>query len=368
MLTKNIRRATKTPNRKGAKPQMASRVVYGAEVQGWFEDALGRDDPKPSRDTCERLAREFRIVINQQNNAEIERYGLKVRKKDVSLAEEIDKRVGKIRAAANQTLIAASELEDFVGGYQWTDKFGTVSLADIQHVLTRVAFSPIGAHGMVQIQTPAPARGQPRKVWHAAAREIARLIQAAMRDVGYCGRLKMTDEESVPAIVGAAAINCAYGENIKAAGFADAMKQRGRKILKTFDERFPQNKRIKIMTPKQLDILNQIAAWAERYPCIEAMHVFGSIARDDATAASDIDIAFVYSASAMTECYTKVNADWDNLAASLKDKFAHQPKATGLFFMDGYDHKAWAAIRAGREVGRVGKVSLTWTAPKPLCA
>jgi predicted nucleotidyltransferase len=123
-----------------------------------------------------------------------------------------------------------------------------------------------------------------------------------------------------------------------------------------------------MMTPKQLEILNEIAVWAERYPCIEAMHVFGSIARDDARTSSDIDIAFEYTpnvrSGAMAECYTKVNADWDNLAVSLKDKFTHQPKATGLFFSDGYDHEAWTAIRAGREVGRVGKVRLTWTAPK----
>ena len=28
------------------------------------------------------------------------------------------------------------------------------------------------------------------------------------------------------------------------------------------------------MTPKKQNILNEIASWAERYTCIEAMHVF----------------------------------------------------------------------------------------------
>ena len=128
---------------------------------------------------------------------------------------------------------------------------------------------------------------------------------------------------------------------------------------------------IKLMTPKQADILDEIAAWASKYPCIKAMHVYGSIARDEATALSDIDIAFEYvadlhSESGGVECYTKANADWDALAARLKDRFGHQPRCTGLSpYAAPYDHKAWAAIRAGRKIGRRGKVLLTWTAPKP---
>jgi hypothetical protein len=43
-----------------------------------------------------------------------------------------------------------------------------------------------------------------------------------------------------------------------------------------------------------------------------------------------------------------------------------QPKQTGLSpFSDGYDYKAWSYIRNGNEIGRCGKVILTWTAPKP---
>ena len=124
------------------------------------------------------------------------------------------------------------------------------------------------------------------------------------------------------------------------------------------------------LTPKQQAILDDIAAWAANYPCIKAMHVYGSIARDEAKPTSDIDIAFEYVANLvsdrMTACYTQVNADWESLAALLKDKFGHQPKSTGLApLVDQYDHKAWAAIRAGRETGRSGKVMLTWTAPTP---
>ncbi len=72
-------------------------------------------------------------------------------------------------------------------------------------------------------------------------------------------RMKITDEKSVPAIVGAAAINWAYAisPKIGPAGFASAMKERNRsseaKKLKSrpaeerFNARFPGTARIKIM-------------------------------------------------------------------------------------------------------------------------
>jgi predicted nucleotidyltransferase len=123
------------------------------------------------------------------------------------------------------------------------------------------------------------------------------------------------------------------------------------------------------LTATQNAILDHIAAWATNYPCIKLMHVFGSIARNEATAHSNIDIAIEYVANldslasdtAMTACYTRVNEDWESLADSLKVKFGHQPKCVGLF--PPYDHKAWSAIRGGREISREGKVALTWTAP-----
>jgi predicted nucleotidyltransferase len=122
------------------------------------------------------------------------------------------------------------------------------------------------------------------------------------------------------------------------------------------------------LTPKQTAILTEIAAWAEAYPCLAKVHVFGSIARDEATANSDLDIAFEYvpdigQGHANTECYTQVNADWENLAEMLHKKFGHQPRCTGLF-APPYDVEAWRAIRAGHEVGRCGKAMMTWTAPQ----
>ena len=124
------------------------------------------------------------------------------------------------------------------------------------------------------------------------------------------------------------------------------------------------------MTPKQQGILDAIATWANRYLCIKQIHVFGSVARNETHDASDLDIAFEYVADimaddAMVDCYSRVNTDWGKLAESLKEQFGHQPKETGLSpFACPYDEVAWRAIRGGREVGRNGKVVLTWTAPK----
>jgi predicted nucleotidyltransferase len=123
------------------------------------------------------------------------------------------------------------------------------------------------------------------------------------------------------------------------------------------------------VTPKQVGILSHIAAWAASYPCIHVVHVFGSIARNQATPISDIDIAFEYVAnidkdSALVASYTKANEDWDKLVEDLKSKFGHQPSITGLSpFNAPYDYTAWRAIRAGRQIGKIGKAIMTWTEP-----
>jgi hypothetical protein len=78
------------------------------------------------------------------------------------------------------------------------------------------------------------------------------------------------------------------------------------------------------MTPKQRDILGAVAAWADEYPCIQAIHVFGSIARDEAGKESDLGIAFEYVPGIRgddheaVECYTKVNGDWESFAERMR--------------------------------------------------
>jgi predicted nucleotidyltransferase len=73
------------------------------------------------------------------------------------------------------------------------------------------------------------------------------------------------------------------------------------------------------VTLEQDKILKVISAWADKYPCIKAMYVFGSVARNEATATSDLDIAFEYVSEVRSYdcnavgCYTTVNDQWEQL-------------------------------------------------------
>ena len=88
--------------------------LSATKLRAWFGDVLDEHDPKPSIETCEKLARQFQTIVKRHNKAELERRGHPV---DRSFAEEIDKKVGKIRALMQQALDAMSELEDF-GGFR----------------------------------------------------------------------------------------------------------------------------------------------------------------------------------------------------------------------------------------------------------
>lgn len=227
MITRKRRQASAK-----SKPRIApdkGQVAPAAEVvQNWFDYGLGHDDDKPSRAACEQFAGEFQTIINRQNNAELASCGpvpLTVLK-NVSLPEEINKRVRKITDGAKQLMVAARELEDFVGGYQW----GEVSLNDVKDFLQRIILSSEASAALATqtVSLPASTR-RPREAWHAPARIMAPLIQATLHDAGYKRKvLKATDEKSVIAIIGAEAINWAYGIEIGPAAFASAMKDRDR--------------------------------------------------------------------------------------------------------------------------------------------
>ncbi len=218
-------------------------------LEDWFSDALRKDEIArfmPSLAVCAKLARRFQISVNQHNNAELERRGTVDRSllMDVSLAGEIEKKRAKwrdaviqLKTAARQVTTAARELEDFGCACDSTD------------VANQLASRIIFEISVPQTARSAPARGRRREIWHAAAREIAHLIKSTMQDVGYEGRLNIDDRESIVAIVGAKVVSRAYVKKIKPSGFATAMRSRDRrrnsaKTEKTFDERYPNAKRI----------------------------------------------------------------------------------------------------------------------------
>jgi hypothetical protein len=240
-----------------SKPRIAPKnhLAPAEKVRRWFDDALDEDDPKPQLADCERLARQFKTIVNRHNNAELERRGDAAPEelKDVDLAEWLNKKVRSFTIAAKQLMVEADKIEYLAGGYRW----GAVSLGDVQDILEQIITSPEASAALAtETLPPPPSRRRPREAWHAAGREMALLIQDAMRDVNYHGRLKMADAESVTATVGAAAISWAYSIVIAPAGFATAMKERSRsrktKRLKTltdeerFNERFPGAARIKM--------------------------------------------------------------------------------------------------------------------------
>ncbi len=220
------------------------------EVLRWFADALKPTDPRPSRAACDKLARELQIIFIRQQNEEREKKGPVdvLELKDVSPAAELDKRVARLMRAANAVLAAGEELEDYNGGYVWECiGGGSVSLDDVKKMLGR-----IGAFPRPLPPPPEPPRGQPKNPWVAPAREFARLIQKAMKAEGYSGTLAMTNEDSVTAIVGAAAIRWAYREKkLQPGAFATAMRRRDRSKkaanLKPADffTRFPEAGRFK---------------------------------------------------------------------------------------------------------------------------
>jgi len=217
-------------------------------ISGWFSGALGRDHPKPSFEACIRLARRFQIILNQHDNAELERIAeLEGRRvdlfqlKDVSGAELEGKIIRGVMDAANHLMAEAEEVEKFFGGYVFRN---SVTLAEIQHVLGRIGAFP------KRRTSPAVTRGRPKEAWHSVSHDIARAVISAMREAGYRGALSSKNEKSVTCGVGAKIINLAFGLRIDAAAFVSAVRNRDRTRrtgAKSFAERYPGLAHIRIL-------------------------------------------------------------------------------------------------------------------------
>jgi hypothetical protein len=232
-----------------AKPKIAQRNILasGQTVQKWFSDALKINDVKPSLTACKKFAREFQIIVNRQNNAELESHGsVLLELGDVSPEEYLNRKVQKVVSAADQVLVAARDLEAaFAGNYHWTDRSGkVVSLEEIVTMLHRIGAVP-------RVSGLRAKMGRPPERWHETARRIVPLIKAVLRDAGYRGSLNMRNENSAVVQTGTAAINWAYKIDVEAVAFAFAMRRRDRKkrdkTASDFDSRFPDAMRIKVL-------------------------------------------------------------------------------------------------------------------------
>lgn len=121
-------------------------------------------------------------------------------------------------------------------------------------------------------------------------------------------------------------------------------------------------------TAKQIEVLQTAAAWANKFRCVRTLYIFGSFARG-APAPNDIDIAIDYVDEVRkrlaARCYTDVNKASMELEQSLHTILSIPIGWTGLAVLsEGYDEKAWAAIREGSLVQSCGKAQMIWTEPR----
>jgi predicted nucleotidyltransferase len=119
-------------------------------------------------------------------------------------------------------------------------------------------------------------------------------------------------------------------------------------------------------TAKQIEVLKIVAEWANRFPCIRNIYVFGSLARG-VEMPNDVDIAVAYIedvTKTALRCYTDVNKCSGDLEQSLSGIVSVRVGWTGLVLADGYDQKAWTTIHAGKVVYCCGKAQMIWTEPR----
>jgi hypothetical protein len=235
---------TRQPRTYGSEP-----FADAAEVREWFNSVMKPTDPKPSLAACAKFGCELRVLVNRAAAAAVERQNQTIDPwllKDPSPAEELEKRLAQLRAAAKALLAEADAIRSFCGNHRWSDKEGTFDLDDIETLLWRIVLAPEG-HRPLPPSVRAPHR--PRETWHGVARDLVRLIKAMLRESGYRGRrLSPTNPESIVPRVGARAISLAYDIDVTPRAFAVAMRHRDRSKpdRRPFAERHPEAARIKV--------------------------------------------------------------------------------------------------------------------------
>jgi len=125
------------------------------------------------------------------------------------------------------------------------------------------------------------------------------------------------------------------------------------------------------MNGQQRTILEEMNAFAENFPAIKALYLFGSIARGDDVATSDIDIAVDWVDDVQTNqemivsyCqFQPAGLIWGDALAAVMLK----PVCFIRHNIDTLDDPAWPAIQEGARnpLARVGKAIMVWTPLKP---
>lgn len=121
----------------------------------------------------------------------------------------------------------------------------------------------------------------------------------------------------------------------------------------------------------QRKVLEEMNAFAQFYPAIKALYLFGSVARGDYRRESDIDLCIEWAEGFQTEHGLMISyidfqpegLKWGNkLAARLG-----RPVNFHRHNIDVLDDEAWSAVQEGAKspLARVGKALMVWTPPKP---
>jgi hypothetical protein len=203
--------------------RFSKHQTSNSKIRGWFKHALDWDDPMPSAVKLDKLARLLQVLLNRTDNVEFKRAGATplFKLKDVSPGEHLNELADKVQQLAKQMLVPIDQLEAFAGKYIWQHPTRDIPFEEVRELMKELAF-------FASPQKSGSVRGQPSVPWRDAARKLSEAVRAAMQDVGYRGRLGLTDPEGVPVIVTAAAISWAYGKPISPAGFVTAMRDRDR--------------------------------------------------------------------------------------------------------------------------------------------
>jgi hypothetical protein len=171
----------------------------------WFDEALRRDDPRPSASALQAVAQQINFLAERPGGC-----------RDVLQEERAELFIKLWRDAESlrATYSACLELHspsDSIHDFADVDR-----LLEMKGV-SQIAYAP-----------GAPERGRRETFWHTYGHAVALLIETAMKAAGYRRSLRRTNCTSVTAEVGAAVISHLFEIKVTASAFATAMRRRKR--------------------------------------------------------------------------------------------------------------------------------------------
>lgn len=197
--------------------RFSKKQLSHGTIGKWFEDALDRGAPRPTKEQYLKLADKLKILINRSDNRELRRAGQAPigHLKDLNLQEELKSKVDSV-------VTSSKDLQDFIGDVLPTPG-GDVLLEDLRDKLRkiRILYAPDAGEKR--------GAGRPREVWHEPALAFAEAVQSLLRDVGYRRSLSLKNPNSAPVAITSRAMSWAYNTSITPAALASAARGRKRR-------------------------------------------------------------------------------------------------------------------------------------------